>query len=247
MWKLIYFLVAFECVVAAQNGEIPEYIKQCKRSDPKLIDCFRSSLEHLKPYLARGIPEIELPSVEPFKMDSLSLQLTDGPQGYKITLKNMEVFGASNFEVQSMKLSENGEPFKARIVMPKLKIEAKYTSSGVLLIIPASGGGDFYANFEGVTCDLIGKVSTQEKSGATHLHVDSLSLTLDIKKVDMSIARAFNNNRILLEATNLFLSENGLIVLEAMLPQLQKKLAVEFGKLANQLLKNVPRDMFYVD
>lgn len=80
-------------------------------------------------------------------MDELALQLTDGPQGYKITLKNIEVFGASNFEVKSMKLSENGEPFKAKIVMPKLKIEAKYTSSGVLLIIPASGGGDFHAVF----------------------------------------------------------------------------------------------------
>jgi len=29
--------------------------------------------------------------------------------------------------------------------------------------------------------------------------------------------------------------------------QLQKKLASEFGKLANQLLKNVPVEQFYVD
>lgn len=78
-------------------------------------------------------------------MDTLSLQLTDGPQGYKITLKNMDVFGSSEFQVKSMKISENGEPFKARIVIPKLRIDAKYTSSGVLIIIPASGGGDFHA------------------------------------------------------------------------------------------------------
>lgn len=48
------------------------------------------------------------------------------------------------------------------------------------------------------------------------------------------------------EATNLFLRDNGRIVLEAMQAQLQKKLAMEFGKLANQLLKNVPRDWFYL-
>lgn len=89
----------------------------------------------------------QLPSVEPFIMDTLALQLTDGPQGYKITLKNMEVYGASDFDVKSMTLSENGEPFKARITMKKLKIDAKYTSSGVLLIIPASGGGVFSAVF----------------------------------------------------------------------------------------------------
>lgn len=44
-----------------------------------------------------------MPSVEPFKMDQLSLQLTGGPQGYRINLKNMEVFGASNFTVRQIK------------------------------------------------------------------------------------------------------------------------------------------------
>lgn len=37
-----------------------EYIIQCHRSDPKLLDCLKGSLHHLKPYLARGIPEIEV-------------------------------------------------------------------------------------------------------------------------------------------------------------------------------------------
>ncbi|KAH8360142.1 hypothetical protein KR093_011037, partial [Drosophila rubida] len=238
------------------------YIKQCRQDDPKLVDCFIAALEHLRPYLASGIPEIELPPVEPFKMDTLALQLTEGPQGYKITLKNMDAYGASSYEVKSLKLGENGgEPFKARLVIPKLKIEAKYTSSGVLLIIPASGGGDFHAVFDGVTADLTGK--TSERNG--YLHVDSLSIVLDVKKVNMSISRAFNNNRILrkcaalialkygfhnfvcfsVEATNLFLRDNSQIVLEAMQAQLQKKLATEFGKLANQLLKNVPISQFY--
>lgn len=36
-------------------------------------------------------------------MDSLSLQLTGGPQGYRVNLKNMEIFGASNFTVKNIK------------------------------------------------------------------------------------------------------------------------------------------------
>lgn len=49
------------------------------------------------------------------------------------------------------------------------------------------------------------------------------------------------------EATNLFLRENGIEVLRAMQPQLQKKLAIEFAGIANQLLENVPREAFLVD
>jgi Haemolymph juvenile hormone binding protein (JHBP) len=44
-------------------------------------------------------------------------------------------------------LSTNGKPFEARITIPKLTIKAKYTSSGVLIIIPASGNGEFDAVF----------------------------------------------------------------------------------------------------
>ncbi|XP_075146277.1 juvenile hormone binding protein 1 [Haematobia irritans] len=246
MWKILVSLAVFQVILAQQVGEIPEYIKPCHRDDPELFKCFMSSLEHLKPYLLKGIPEIEVPSIEPFKMDELALQLTDGPQGYKITLKSIEVFGASNFDVKSMKLSENGEPFKAQIVMPKLKIEAKYTSSGVLLIIPASGGGDFHAVFEGCKADLTGKVSARDRNGVTYLHVDALGIVLDMEKASMKISNAFQNNPILLQATNLFLRDNARIVLEAMQPQLQKKLASEFGKLSNQFLKHVPRDWFYI-
>lgn len=45
------------------------------------------------------------------------------------------------------RLSENNKPFEARIFIPRLTIQAKYTSSGVLIIIPASGGGEFHAVF----------------------------------------------------------------------------------------------------
>uniref|UniRef100_A0A182NS83 Uncharacterized protein n=1 Tax=Anopheles dirus TaxID=7168 RepID=A0A182NS83_9DIPT len=220
------------------------YIKQCRRSDPALTDCLKEALQHLRPYLSSGIPEIKLPSVEPFVMDQLSLQLTGGPQGYRINLKNMEVFGASNFTVRSIKLVDGNKPFEARLTIPRLTIHAKYTSSGVLIIIPASGSGDFDAVFDGVTADVKGQVSTNEKPSGTHLRVEKLDLNLSIKKPRLSVSKIFNNNRILTEATNLFLKENGHEVLRALQPQLQKKLSSEFTGIANQLLDNVPIHFF---
>lgn len=144
-------------------------------------------------------------------------------------------------------MSENNRPFEARIAIPRLSIRAKYTSSGVLLIIPASGSGDFDAVLDGVIADVKGQISTSEKNGKTYLHVDSLAMELNVKKVRMHIAKVFKNNRILTEATNLFLRENGIEVLKAMQPQLQKKLSVEFSGIANQLLKHVPREAFLID
>lgn len=106
------------------------------------------------------------------------------------------------------RLSENNRPFEARISIPRLTIRAKYTSSGVLLIIPASGSGDFDAVLDGVIADIKGQVSPTERQNKTFLHVDSLAMELNVKKVRMHIAKVFKNNRILSEfcSINLYFS-----------------------------------------
>jgi hypothetical protein len=88
-----------------------------------------------------------------------------------------------------------------------------------LIIIPASGGGDFSAIFgnytliviylsfksifynftDGVTADVKGRISSVEKPNGTFLRVDGLFLDLNVKKPKLSVAKIFNNNKILSE------------------------------------------------
>lgn len=98
----LYFLF-FMIVVYLYVFVLAPYVKQCYEGDPQLIQCFIGALHHLRPYLATGIKEIELPSVEPFRMEELSLSLTTGPNGYKVTLRDIDIYGASNFTVTKMK------------------------------------------------------------------------------------------------------------------------------------------------
>lgn len=84
-----------------------------------------------------------------------------------------------------------------------MTIQARYTSSGVLLIIPASGAGDFDAVLDGVVAEVKGQTSSTERDGKNFLHVDSLVMELNVKKVRMHIARVFKNNRILSEFGNI--------------------------------------------
>ncbi|KAJ4447899.1 hypothetical protein ANN_09908 [Periplaneta americana] len=223
---------------------ISPYVKQCQIGDPKIVECIIGALHHLRPYLAKGIPEIEMPSVEPFRMDELSLSLTTGPNGYKVTLRDLDIYGASNFSVADLKLSEGTKPFEAHIHIPELKINARYTSSGVLIILPASGQGNFHSTLSDILATVRGTISSKHRDGLDFLHVDTLNIDLNIKTVRMLVKKVFNNNRILTEATNLFLRENGHEVLKAMMPQLRQKLSEVFKQIANQLLTHVPTEMF---
>lgn len=248
MFVFVLFGVIYAIFV--QNGvnsvDLPPYVKQCREDDPKMIECLIGALHHLKPFLANGIDEIELPSVEPFLMDELSLSLTGGPNGYTISLKEMKIYGASNFSVSQLKLSQNGQPFEAKIHIPTLKINANYQSSGVLIILPASGNGTFLGQFDDLDCMLKGRASINVLQKEKYLHVDALHVDLTVKKMRMMVKNIFKNNPILTEAINLFLRENGQEVFKVMLPQLRRKLAGLFMSISNKLLAHVPLDLFYV-
>ncbi|XKL66947.1 hypothetical protein PGB90_010367 [Kerria lacca] len=222
------------------------YIKQCKEDDPNLAECIIQAIDHLRPYLRNGIPEIGLPKIEPFKIDFLSLALTNGPNGYKITLRDIDAFGASNFSINKIKLKNGNTPFEVRIKIPSLTLQAKYTSTGVLIVIPANGNGTFYADMGDVNVVAKGMMSNFFKNDEEYLRLDKLDIDLNIKDVKMQVRKIFNNNRILIEATNLFLRTNGHEVLEVMMPQLRIKLVAIFTGIINRLLSNVPSRQFYV-
>ncbi|KRT83900.1 hemolymph juvenile hormone-binding protein [Oryctes borbonicus] len=247
MFFLAIVGVLFVKTVGEETSEnIPPYIKQCKEGDPNIIRCLIDAVHHLSPYLASGIPEIELPPVEPFRMEELSLSLTTGPNGYKVTLSDIDIFGASNFTINKLKMSENGKPFEAEIYMPELRINSKYSSSGVLIILPASGKGSFHGRFGSVTATVRGKTSTHIRKEKKYLHVDTLSFDMKVKTINMGVKNVYKNSRILVEAMNLFLRENGQEVLHVMTPQLRNKLSSLFMNISNQLLTHVPQDVFYV-
>lgn len=238
---ILCFLLALTSVIGLGIDEKRPYVKQCSRKDPKLKKCLIDALQHLRPYLRDGIPEIELPPVEPFRIEELSLSLTGGPNGYKIRLQEMDILGASNFTVVDFNL---GSPFEALIEMPALILDAHYSSSGVLIILPASGNGTFHGRFDDVRAVVKGTVSTSYRNGGTYLHVEKLDLELAVKTINMQVYKIFNNNRILTEAINLFLRDNGHEVLKAMEPQLKEELSILFSRIVNQLLLNVPVESF---
>jgi len=243
--KILVLAVAITYVQAAKPKVIPPYIKQCLRNDPKLHECLAAEINHLRPYLKEGINEIELPPVEPFRMDTLGLAITGGSNGYKITLRDIDLFGASNFSIQKILIRPN-LPFEGKIKIPKMTMEAKYASTGVLLVLPANGNGSFHADFGDVAVTAKGVLSSYLKDSEKYYNLDVLEVDLVIKKAYMHVSKV-NNNRIIVEATNLFLRENGQEVLQVMMPQLRTKLAAIFKRIVNQLLTHVPADTFFSD
>ena len=70
-------------------------------------------------------------------------------------------------------------------------------SSGILIILPASGNGTFHARFGKARARVRGTVSTTVRDEKTYLNVEDLDVQLSVKDVSMRVRKIFNNNRIL--------------------------------------------------
>lgn len=67
------------------------YIKVCSRSDPEINKCVLNSIEQLRSKLKSGIPELEVPAIEPLTLKHV--RLLRGPQAARldINLTNIQV------------------------------------------------------------------------------------------------------------------------------------------------------------
>ena len=67
------------------------FIKICNRKDPEINNCVLNSIEQLRSKLKIGIPELEVPAIEPFTLKHV--RLLRGPQAARldINLTNIQV------------------------------------------------------------------------------------------------------------------------------------------------------------
>lgn len=69
----------------------------CKRFDPKLNQCLLKATETVKPFLAKGVPEVSLPPLEPFNIPEVTLQQGTSSLNFKAVLKNLWVRGLTDY------------------------------------------------------------------------------------------------------------------------------------------------------
>lgn len=80
-----------------------DFIHVCHGNDPHLNDCMVDSIESLRPQLAIGIAEMDVPSVEPLLVGNLLVSKRASPNGLQVTANDILAYNASQFRVVDMK------------------------------------------------------------------------------------------------------------------------------------------------
>lgn len=123
------------------------WLQPCSRSDPQVNTCIRNSFNHLRPYLAQGLPELGVPAMEPLLIDQMAMENDAGAVRIKALFSGINVKGAGNYTVKEVRSDLSKLRIDMRISIPRVESRGKYDINGNVLLLPVRSNGEFWAEF----------------------------------------------------------------------------------------------------
>ncbi|KAI5642353.1 hypothetical protein NE865_05715 [Phthorimaea operculella] len=245
-------LVILGLAVVCSNGaedainweQPPEYIQPCSRSDPGLDNCIKSSFNHLRPYLARGLPDLGVPPVEPLLIDRLVMENDAGPVRVTAAFSNITVIGPSNYTITKIRSDLRKLRIDMGLVLPRIEITGNYEVSGQVLLFPVRSRGNFWAAFSDVAA--IAKIYGKEieREGVKYMAADRLVVDFKLRGARFKVRDTVNHGSVIGEAMNQFLNNNAAEIIDEMRPAASISIAKHFQSFLNAAFTKIPMDVW---
>ncbi|XP_035430620.1 circadian clock-controlled protein daywake [Spodoptera frugiperda] len=233
-------LVFLFCVVCAYARVTPDYFPSCKRSDPQIEKCVLDGLEAMRPRLREGIPDVNIPALEPFTVPTLKLDRTAPNLRLKATVKNAKAYGGSDFKIEKLKLNLNNKyAGELKLTLPRLMVVANYDVKGSrLLVLDINGKGRLRGNFTGITVLAKGIAKPISRDGAEYLQVDKIVSKVRINHAHIAID---DSERPQAAASAVsFFNASPNVVLDILNPLIEETAAAVIKAFVNKVLGSIP-------
>lgn len=234
-------VLVFLCLVQGGLFHIPDYIKVCQREQATISDCLRDSIENIRPQLVSGIPELSVPSIEPFYIPEI-IAVSGELVPLKASGKDVRVSGAGNFTIKSVSVNLETLEIRARVRFPRLHLDGRYNLDTQILIIPLRGEGNLIADADKCDAEIFLKAKIVEREGKQYLYFTSMNVDIKIKDYRIRLDGLFNGNKALGDATNEAIHQNRVEFLKTMQPYLEKTVAKILLDDANKIVAPLPFD-----
>ncbi|XP_065162859.1 circadian clock-controlled protein daywake-like [Atheta coriaria] len=229
------------CLVLYVNAEIPSFIKVCKATNPDLGGCIKSSVLTLQPNLAKGIPELDVPVLEPFDVDDLSVRTN-----LNINITDFKLHNLLAFEILDISASYEKYQFAFVLKFTNVEVSGDYTIDTKLLTIPLQGHGPLTGRIGSI--HFIGKLKGKriQINGENHIELRFLEFKItDWKNVKFSMSGLFPDNKQLAEAATRVVEDNSDVLLEEMVPTLETNLNRKITEIANKIVRKFTEEEIF--
>jgi len=241
----VVILVSGFLLTNAGPAKIPEYIHTCKRNDPRVSKCVRESIAVIKPKLKSGIPEINVPSLEPLFLAEIPILRGDDSTNFRAYLRNVNVYGASDFEVTKLKMDIENVIYRVSVKIPALTLIGEYDIDARILVVPIQGKGPFSANVTDCEGRAVLKGEIDESQGFKRLKFTTFQFAIVFKGFNLHLDNLFNGDPVLSKAANDLLTENKAEFIQAALPRIERRAEELLLDIANKITNTLDYDEMF--
>ncbi|CAH0387214.1 unnamed protein product [Bemisia tabaci] len=241
----LFSAISLSILLGASGKKVPDYLQLCKKNTPQYDQCTQNAIEAAKPYLAKGIPKMKVPPLEPLTIPQLIIDRNLEAIKVKAKLDNVTVFGCSNFDIQKLKINTDKLTLDISLLLPKLFVECEYDVDGRLLVIPLRGKGHFIGNMTNVKVDISGQGELTNVKGKEYVLIKKLKMK---PRVGDTTVKFINDNkknpenRLITETAANFINQNRRQVLDIVTP-IAEETALEVGlQIISTIFSTVPFD-----
>ncbi|KAE9534844.1 hypothetical protein AGLY_008136 [Aphis glycines] len=243
------FLAVVASVTAAPTPKKQLSFNLCKKSDPNLEKCLKTSIQSVIPDLAEGYPKLRIPAIEPFELPSLEIEHGKGSSkavSIDLKLKDVKIMGLTSTVIDSLKVDVDNYKMSGKISFTKpLEITGQYTVNGKVLVLPITGNGPCTLVLHDPVLDVKEVSGTPfEKNGKTFVQIKKVDLKVaSVKKLNVKLENLFNGNKQLGDSMNSILNENWEVLLDELKPAFEEAI----GAIAQDIINKVFQKTAYSD
>ncbi|XP_034489592.1 circadian clock-controlled protein [Drosophila innubila] len=187
------------CGVVAE-GFIPSSIKRCHLGDEA---CYKTQAQNYLEYYKYGIPEHNVPSIEPLKIGTLRSQIggKDTPMQLNLLMTNTSAhhFGSS-MVVKSLTImatpDDLSKPAKTIMIMssPLIDVTANYHLKGKFLILPIDSKGQVSIKLRQVDVNTVIDMLPEKRTDGLHyLKITGYKMTVETGSGSFNMTNLFKD------------------------------------------------------
>ncbi|KAG8238453.1 hypothetical protein J437_LFUL002910 [Ladona fulva] len=243
-----FFLIVLSAAVSIANAKsLPNYISICHRSNKEeLIKCGLKNTVDVQPHIANGVPEINVPPMDPLTIPEIKLQQGTQAVNYKCTLSNVKVRGLSQYKFVDIDSEMEGKYYiRGKVSLPQIYLDADYEIDGKVLLVPIKGEGLYKGNYTNTIADINIDAELVDKKGKKYLNAKSVTAKLEVGNSAGSFENLFSGDSTLTQATNSFLNENSKDLQKEILPAVEEVVAQLIKQIINQVFDTLPYEELF--
>ncbi|XP_063826145.1 uncharacterized protein LOC135075656 [Ostrinia nubilalis] len=246
------FLLKYVLVLAttlACNGlvDIEKYLKVCDRDSEDVNDCLIEAVQDGLASVADGIPDLDVPPVDPYNQKDLRLEYKNNQIYAKLIAKDIYVEGLKNSKIHDARLKADEDRFhlEVDVTTPRIKIRGQYIGEGRYNSLQIRANGQFSTNMTDLvyTWKLDG-VPKKTENG-TFVRINAFYMRPDVGDMKSLLTNENPDSKELTELGNRFTNQNWRLLYRELLPYVQDNWNKIGIRVANKIFLKVPYDQLF--